>query len=279
MAIFQHPLWGYEFTYPDDWAHRSLGDVDGFAARPEALEPGYAGEKSGHLLVKAEWNAALQPVEPLWAQHMGLTAGMMGAKRVGSAPWQMGGAVGLEAEIALPKQTNLRLWSGILARDFIVLHLMVAHPKEEREWFEPLVTRLIASLRFPPTVAGVTTTPAGIPLPPGYTPVDPYRIIADLADPKPWQAFGGQSAVGALQAFYLREAAAQGWAIDEFVPFPLEAELGFARLKLHKGGVIAIVGLMPGTASAGEAKVTSDSEAKVVIKIQVGNPAGERAKE
>jgi len=26
MAIkFQQKLWGYELTYPDDWAHRSMG--------------------------------------------------------------------------------------------------------------------------------------------------------------------------------------------------------------------------------------------------------------
>jgi hypothetical protein len=273
MPIFQQPLWGYAFTYPDDWTHRSLGDVEGFAARPEALAPGYAGAQAGHLLVKAEWNAALRPVEPLWAQHMGLTAGMMGAKRVGSAPWQMGGAAGLEAEIALPKQTNLRLWSGILARDFIVLHLMVVHPKDEREWFEPPVTKLIASLRFPSTVAGVTVTPAGLPLPPGYGPVDPLSLIPDIADPEHWQAYSGQSAIGALQAFYLREVVAQGWTIDEFVPFPADAGLGFARLKLHRGAAAATVGLMPGLQPSGEEKVTSDSDAQVVIKISVNGSA------
>ena len=183
----------------------------------------------------------------------------------------MGGAVGLEAEIALPKLANLRLWSGILALDFLVLHLMVTHPKAGREQFEPPVTKLIASLRFPSTVAGVITNEMGLPLPPGYAPVDPLSIIPDIADPEHWQAYGGPSAVGALQAFYLREVVAQGWAVDEFVPFPTDADLGFARLKLHRGETSVTVGLMPGLtpglAPVGEGKVTSASPANIVIKL------------
>jgi hypothetical protein len=262
MAIFQHPLWGYEFTFPDDWAHRTLGDVEGFAALAAALEPGYAGEKAGHLLVKPEWNAILQPVEPLWSQHMGTTAGLIGAKRVGSAPWHMGGAAGLEAEISLPKQANLRLWSGILARDFIVLHFMVTHPKDDRAWFEPLVTRLIASLRFLNTVEGAVEDAAGLPLPPGYAAIDPQRVIPDIPEPALWQAYGGQSPMGALQAFYLRETAARGWALDEFVPFPTDSGLGFARLKLSRGETALTVGLMP----QGAERVDATSPASVVVK-------------
>ena len=163
MTIFQHTLWGYELTYPADWVHLTLGEVEGFAELAAALEPGYAGEKSGHLLVKAEWNATLQPVEPVWGRHMGVTAGLIGAKRVGSAPWQMGGATGLEAEIALPKESKLRLWSGVLARDFLMLHFMVTHAKEERAHFEPLVTKLIASLRFVPAIDGLAVDPLSGP--------------------------------------------------------------------------------------------------------------------
>jgi hypothetical protein len=262
MTIFQHTLWGYELTYPADWVHLTLGEVEGFAELAAALEPGYAGEKSGHLLVKAEWNATLQAVEPLWGRHMGMTAGLIGARRVGSAPWQMGGAVGLEAEIALPKLSNLRLWSGILARDFLVLHFMVTHTRDDRARFQPLVTKLIASLRFVPAVEGLAVDGLGLPLPPGYAPMDPRQVIPDIADPASWSAYGGQSAVGALQAFYLREVVARGWTVDEFMPFPADTGLGFARFRLKKDGAAVMVGLMP----AGDERVTVSSPASIVIK-------------
>ncbi len=262
MTFFQHVLWGYELTYPADWVHMTLGEVEGFAEHAEALEPGYTGEKSGHLLVKAEWNATLQPVEPLWGQHIGVTAGLIGAKRVGSAPWYMGGAVGLEAEIAMPKLSNLRLWSGILARDFLVLHFMVAHPKDDRARFEPLVTKLIASLRFVRAVPGLAVEAHGLPLPPGYAPIDPRQVIPDIADPAPWSAYGGHSPVGALQEFYLREGLAHGWTVEEFVPFPADTGLGFARLRLKKDDEALMVGLMP----AGDESVTASTLASIVIK-------------
>ena len=262
MPIFQHLLWGYEFTYPADWVHLTLGDVEGFAEHAEALVPGYTGERSGHLLVKAEWNAALQPVEPLWGRHMGVTAGLIGAKRVGSAPWQMGGAVGLEAELSMPKLSNIRLWSGILARDFLVLHFMVTHPKDDRPRFEPLVTKLIASLRFVPSVRDRAVEEQGLPLPPGYARIDPRQVIPDIADPAPWSAYGGDSPVGALQAFYLREGAALGWTVEEFLPFPADTGLGFARFRLKKDEAAVMVGLMP----AGDETVTVSSPANIVIK-------------
>ena len=262
MTIFQHTLWGYEFTYPANWVHLTLGEVEGFAELAAALEPGYTGEKSGHLLVKAEWNATLQAVEPLWGRHMGMTAGLIGAKRVGSAPWQMGGAVGLEAEISMPKVSNVRLWSGILARDFMVLHFMVTHPKDDRARFEPPVTKLIASLRFVPAIATLAVEAQGLPLPPGYAPIDPRQVIPDIADLAPWAAYGGQSPIGALQAFYLREAVARGWALEEFLPFPADTGLGFARFRLKKEGATVMVGLLP----AGEEQVTVSSPASIVIK-------------
>ena len=269
MTVFQQPLWGFEFTYPDDWVHQTLGDVEGFAELAAALEPGYAGDRAGHLLVRPEWNAALQPVEPLWGRHMGWTAGLIGAKRVGSADWQMGGASGLEAEISLPKESPLRLWSGILARDFLVLQFMVAHPKADRARFEPLVSRLIASLRFVPGGAGGAETALGVPLPPGYVPMDPRQVIPDIGEDARWSAYDGASPVGALQAFYLREVMARGWTVDEFMPFPADTGLGFARLKLHRGEATVTVGLMP----VGAERVTVASPAKIVIK-RGGPPEG-----
>jgi hypothetical protein len=262
MTIFQQTFWGYEFTYPDDWVHQTLGDVEGFAELAAALEPGYTGEKAGHLLVKAEWNATLQPVGPLWGQHMGTTAGLIGAKRVGSAAWQMGGAVGLEAEIALSKLSPLRLWSGILARDFLVLHFMVTHAKDDRARFEPLVTKLIASLRFVPAIEGLAVDPHGLPLPPGYASMDPRQVIPDIPDVTLWSAYGGQSPVGALQAFYLREVVAYGWEVDEFMPFPADTGLGFARFRLKRNDAAVMVGLMP----VGAERVTASSPANIVIK-------------
>jgi hypothetical protein len=170
--------------------------------------------------------------------------------------------VGLEAEISLPKLSNLRLWSGILARDFLVLHFMVAHPRDDRPRFEPLVTRLIASLRFVPGIPGLAVEALGLPLPPGYTAMDPRQVIPDIADPAPWSAYGGESSVGALQAFYLRELVAGGWAVEEFSPFPADTGLGFARFRVSKDGAAAMVGLMP----AGDERVTVSSPARIVIK-------------
>ena len=147
MKKFRHILWGYELTYPDHWTHQFVQDADAFAPSvPSATaeESGDAvdavdldpeGLEAGQLLVRGEWNWERQPIEPLWNRHMGLMAGMIGAKQVGSAPWKLGDATGLEAEIVLPKKDNRRLWTGILMHDFRVLHFMVTHPKEIREEF------------------------------------------------------------------------------------------------------------------------------------------------
>lgn len=266
MTIFQHVLWGYQLTYPDDWTHRTLGDVEGFAAFPEALEGDYHGEKDGHLLVRAEWNGLMQDLEPLWNRHIGLTAGMLGAKKVGAAPWRMGGAVGMEAEIGLPKNSNQRLWVGILGRGPVALHFMVSHRLEERAWFEPLVTQLISSLRFVENEAELQHDANGLPLPPGYTSVAPTDIIQDIADSKLWRAYRGQSAIGALQAFYLREAQKHGWEIESFEPFPGPTDLGFARFQVRNGGISIILGLMP----YGNEHVNSATPANLVIKIKEG---------
>ena len=150
MAVFQHVLWGYELTYPDNWAHQTQEGVEAFAITSQALAPDYVGPDSGQILVRAEWNCAHQPIQPLWNRHIGMLASWLGAKQVGSALWRMGGASGIEAEIVLPKKDNRRLWTGILERNLIVLHFVVIHMKEERSSFEPLATQVISSLFLPP---------------------------------------------------------------------------------------------------------------------------------
>lgn len=245
MAVFQHVLWGYELSYPDDWIHQTQGSIETFAGIPEALTPDYAGPNSGQILVRCEWNCARQPIEPLWNRHVGMLASWLGAKEVGSAPWQMGGAAGLEAEIVLPTKDARRLWTGILEHNFTVLHFIVLHLKEERSIFEPLATQVISSLRFPAETAGVRTGAEGLPLPPDYDPVPAQDVIEDIANPESWRAYDGRSGVDALQAFYLREAPNYGWQVTEYVPFPSPANLGFARLRLEREGRPVTLGIMP----------------------------------
>ncbi len=264
MTTFQHVLWGYELTYPDNWIHQTLDDVEGFAVLPEALRADYDGEKNGYLLVRAEWNGLMQALESLWNQHIGLTAGMLGAKKVGAAPWKMGGAVGMEAEISLPQTSGKRLWAGILGRGPVVLHFVVSHNLEERIWFEPLFTQLISSLRFPANWEGLPHDATGLSLPPGYTPAAPTEIIQDIADPTLWRAYRGQSAIGALQAFYLREAQHHGWEIESFDPFPGPTDLGFARFQVRHGETSFTLGLMP----YGGERLSRTSPANLVIKIK-----------
>ena len=267
MTVFQHVLWGYELTYPDDWVYRAIGDTDGFAAIPEALTPGYAGDQSGHLLVRAEWNSARLPVGPLWNEHIARACGMIGAKKVGAAPWRMGGGVGFEAEIVLPKQSKNRLWTGTLTRDFLVLNFMVTHRKDERESFEPLVTRLISSLRFLERAGGIEINEIGIPLPPGYTPTDPRMVVDDIADPENWLAYDGREGSGALQAFYLREAPVHGWLVEEYVPFPGPSSPGFARLRLVRNEKSLILGIMPDS----QAEEAAECPAKIVVKNNISS--------
>lgn len=276
MTIFRHILWGYEVTHPDHWTHHVVQDSDAFVITPDALDPNYMGEDAGQLLVRGEWNWARQPIEPLWNKHIGMLAGMLGAKEVGSAPWRIGDATGLEAEIVLPKKDNRRLWTGVLVRDFRVLHFMVTHPRDARAQFEPVTTKIIASLRFPNRFELSQTSPEGLPLPPGYIPVEPQSILADIPDPQSWRGYTGNagtstgfrhaqpvSSVGALQAFYLRELPRYGWKIEEYVPFPGPSELGFARFRLRRDNLHITLGLMP--YEAAETGVTL-SLANLVIK-------------
>jgi hypothetical protein len=262
MNVFQHVLWGYELSFPSSWTHQTTQDVEALAAIPQALQADYAGPCSGHLLVRAEWNCTRQPIEPLWTRHIGMLAGMLGARQVGSAPWRMAGATGLEAEIVLPKRENRRLWTGILAFDFSVLHFVVTHAKEERSWFEPIATQIISSLRFLKSVPGLATNNKGLPLPPERRPVDPENVLKDIDDPVSWEAYDNQAGIDALQAFYWREAPIHGWQVEEYVPFPSSSDLGFARLRLHRAGQRAILGLLP----YGDDMITSKSPARVLIK-------------
>jgi hypothetical protein len=261
MTVFQHILWGYKLTYPDHWTHQPVQDTDAFS---DALASNDEGLNAGQLLVRGEWNWERKPIEPLWNRHIGLMAGMIGAKQVGSAPWKLGDATGLEAEIVLPKKDNQRLWTGILMHDFRVLHFMVTHPKEIRETFEPAATKVISSLRFLYQISGIKTTREGIPLPPGYEAVDPKSILADISDPQNWRAYSGSAGIGALQAFYIREVPIHNWDMEEYVPFPSSSELGFARFQLRRSNLKITLGLMPYDPSGA---VTPSSPANIIIKV------------
>jgi hypothetical protein len=252
MNVFQHIFWGYELSYPDSWVHQKVQDTDIFVANADALDPYYDGPDAGQLQIRGEWNWEERNIEPLWNQHIGMMAGMLGAKNVGAAPWRMRDAVGLEAEIVLPQKANRRLWTGILTRDLRVLHLMVTHPKQVRAQFEPPATQIIKSLRFLGQIQGVEMTAEDVPLPPGYTPADPRAIIEDIPEPQSWRAFTGQAGMGALQSFYLRELQSRRWEVEEYVPFPGTTELGFARFKLRRDQLRIILGLMPSKKDAAD---------------------------
>jgi hypothetical protein len=246
MTIFQNPLWGFELTYPNAWIQQTDGDVDGFAENAEAFEhSGEVDEHAAHLLVRGEWNGRREPIAPLWNQHITKLSIMLGAKQIGSSPFSMGGANGFEAEILLPKRQNRRLWAGILARDTIILHFMVSHPKEERENFEPQATQIISSLRFLKQVNDVPVNEESLPLPPNYHSKDPVALIPDIKPDERWKAYTGASTLGALQAFYYRELPNHGWEISEFIPYPNQVNVGFARIRIHKKDLTATLGLLP----------------------------------
>lgn len=262
MTFFEHLLWGYRLEYPDGWLHHTQQSVEQFAARLEALDEDYRGPQAGKLLVRAELNSQRQDLEPLWNKQMGLLAGLLGAKKVGSAPWKMAGALGIEAEVVLPKRENRRLWAGILGYDFLILHFLVTHPLEARAEFEPAATRIISSLSFPTSLPGFLITPDGLPLPPGYTPVDPQQVISDIVDPAHWSVYTGASPIDALQLFYLREAHHLDWAVEEYAPFPGASEIGFARFRLRRGDQTVVLGLLP----QGKETVNASSPAHIAIR-------------
>jgi hypothetical protein len=262
MSRFQQLLWGYELTYPDSWAHRSLPETEGFAASPEAFEMDAQGAGSGHILLRPDWNGALQPVEQLWKQHIGQAAGMLLARNVGAAPWHMGGGVGYEAEIILPKRENRRLWVGMLSYGFVLLQLMVAHPLGDRDWFEPAATEIIKTLKFPRKMDGIAENREGVPLPPDYHAGDPAQIISDIQSSDRWAAYDGESSTGSLQAFYVREMLARGWLLAELEPFPGPSSLGFARLKFVRQEDSLTIGVMPKK----QVQQPASSPASIVIR-------------
>ncbi|MFL7871191.1 MAG: hypothetical protein AB8I58_20345 [Anaerolineales bacterium] len=248
MAIFQNPLWGFELTYPDEWVQQTKGDVDGFAENAEAFDHTDAeDEPAAHLLVRGEWNGRREPIAPLWDQHITKLSVMLGAKQVGSSPFSMGGANGFEAEILLPKRKNRRLWAGILAHDTTILHFMVSHPKEERVSFEPQATQIISSVRFLKKVNGVSVNEENLPLPPNYHSEDPVKFLPDINPDESWKAYAGTSDLGALQAYYYRELPNFGWEISEFIPYPNQVNVSFARIRIHKNDLTATLGLLPTT--------------------------------
>ena len=245
MKTYQQPLWGYELDLPDDWIHQTIQDTDGFSGNPSALNPGYRGSNLGHLLVRGEWNPTQQEIEPLWAQHITRLSTMVAAKNIGSAPWRMGGGHGFEAEIMLPKVTKKRLWVGILSYNATILHFMVSHWMEERQIFEPIVTKVISSLSYLQTTDRISTVQHGLPIPTGYKPVDPQSILDDVTTPELWQAYAGGASMDALQAFFYREVQNYGFNIEEYIPHPSSSDLGFARLILAKGDLSLTLGILP----------------------------------
>ena len=246
MADFLHPLWGFSLTYPDAWVHRTNADVDGFAQDATAFDQaGAINHQAAHILMRGEFNGRSEPIAPLWNQHITKLSIMLGAKKLGSSPFSMGGANGFEVEIQLPKRQNRRLWAGILVLDKVILHLMASHPRDERAVFEPQVTKVIASLRFLKQIEGLAANAEGLPLPPNYAPVDPTTHIPDLSGGDSWQAYEGNSDLNALQNFYYRELPHHGWEISEFIPYPNQVEIGFARLRIHKEDLTATLGILP----------------------------------
>lgn len=263
MTIYQDVFWGYEITYPDFWIHTQVADTEYFSASPDSLDPLYDGPDSGQIAIRGEWNWARKDITPLWNEHIGLIAGFMGAKNIGSAPWKLGDLVGMEAEIVLPKKDPRRLWTGILSREFCVLHFMVTHPKEVRASFEPLVTSIISSIKFTGVEIGVPVTTEEIPIPPGYTETDPRKVINEIDDPSNWHAYDGEAGIGALQSFYLREFPRKNWEILEYIPFTRLSDLGFARYRVKKESRNMVLGLMPGIGNDVE---SSQNHTKIVYK-------------
>jgi hypothetical protein len=249
MKTFQHQLWGYQIDLPDNWQHMKFDQKDGFAEDSKAFQSDYQGDKLAQLLINGEWNSLKQPIHEIWQRHMGKTALMLGAKNLGSAVWEMAGAQGYEVEIVLPKKSRERIWVGILENGLLVLTFLVLHWKDNREEMEPLISRMIASLKYLESVDGIPLSPTGLPLPSQANPIKPQEIITDIPDPDNWQAYQGDFSIGSLQAFYLRELPRFGWQITRYVPFPNPGDLPFARLLLEKDGQSYSLGLMPGVGS------------------------------
>ncbi|MBN2554832.1 MAG: hypothetical protein JXA97_02740 [Anaerolineales bacterium] len=243
MAEYQNLLWGFSLAFPDTWEKNLDGDAVLFSAPESGLSRNGAFE-TGKVMLRPEWNPEQTDIKKLWNLHIGKIAGVLGAKRVGASPWHMGDMKGMEAELVMPKKDPMRLWTGILARERIILHFMVTHHKLEREWFEPLATALIKSLRFHAPAAKPEPNLI-FPIPPQFERTDPLFFIEDIEDPPVWQAFKGSASVGALQAFYARELPAAAWQIVAYDPIPGSSEPGFARFALQRADVQIILGILP----------------------------------
>lgn len=245
MKTFQHQLWGYQLEYPDTWEHSRFDEKDGFALDPKAFQTGYSGENLAQLLINAEWNSLQKPIWDIWQGHIAKSSLMLGAKNLGSAPWTMAGANGFEVEIVLPKKDPKRLWAGILEYGYLVLHFLVLHWKENQKEIQPLLTRIISSLKFLDTVPGTQFSDGGLPLPRGLISADPLDLIDNIENPEIWEAFQGEFSPGALQAFYLRELEAAGWQVTRYVPYPSTGKLPFARIFTEKAGTQFVLGILP----------------------------------
>jgi len=246
MKTFQHQLWGYQIQLPEDWEHKQFGARDGFASDLRAFDPDYQGENLAQLMILGQWNSLQQPVSELWQSHLGKVSLMLGAKNLASAPWDMAGARGLEAEIVLPKKKPQRVWTGILEHGMLVLSFLALHWKENREEIEPVLSRTIASLNFLSGVNDLQQTDFGFPLPQEAESTDALSIVPDIPDPENWLAFQTECSPGALQAFYTRELPNCGWQITRYVPFPNTGDLPFARVLMNKDQREYSLGIMPG---------------------------------
>lgn len=244
MNHYQNILWGYSLDYPESWHLQKDSDAIILTAPAQSYPHPRKAENQGQITLRPEWNPEKVAAQKRWNLHIGKVAGMIGAKRVGSSPWQLGPLKGMEAELALPKKNPLRLWTGILVHERMILHLLVTHHKEDRTWFEPQATSILRSLRVH-APASTSEDELMFPLPPGYTPADPQDILEDIDDASTWQAFTGTASIAALQAFYLRELPSAGWDIAGYDPIPGPPEPGFARLALQREGVHLIMGILP----------------------------------
>jgi len=265
MTIFTHPLWGYSLLYPDNWIHQTSTEVEAFATSVEALDVDKAGPRDGHCLIRGEFNYSQKNIDLLWKDHLLKLGFLVGAKNVGAAPLIIGGGAGYEAEIVLPKTKNQRLWTGILSYGLTILHLAVSHPLDQREWFQPLATSLVASLRFTSKTEGLECIPEGIPVPKGYTPAEPASLLSNIEGQQGWLTFSGQALPGALQVFYLRELPHLGWEITEFSPYPNQENPGFARFQMRKQDNELTLAILPSEAGHGN----------IVIKQHSSSPPGE----
>jgi hypothetical protein len=245
MSHFEQVLWGYGLTFPDDWIHRAFPKAEGFAAHLRGLAPDAAGPASGHILIQAEWNGRRRPVEPLWSAHIARFATMVGAKQVGASAWAMAGASGFEAEVAMPKKEEKRLWVGFLSREATVLKFMVVHPMQDRPWFEPAATGILTSLKFVDHTQGIQVHESGLPLPPDCRRIEPAVALNDISEPEKWRVFESPHSLGGLHAFYLREAPAHGWQIETFESISDETDSGFSRIRLRRGEKVIALGLLP----------------------------------